>query len=686
MGQSIKKQLEEISRTEGYDRLEAFRGETSWSGLADGDRELLALLFVEKGKKELEQGSQEVLTSFSLASKIAPNSALVSYRQGVSFALYADNLRCLVLSSELLEQATLLDPKCFDAWHARARVLMRLGATQEEAHYLREAEECFQQAFQLTDGMPEEFFCNWGLCWCLIGKSSGEAYDFWVAVEKYREAIHRGMDLPVMWNDYGAVLGHLAALLRNQEMYYESAACYQKSVERASEFYQGWTNLATACLTLFDLYGLEEDFSRGDAAFARAISLDATHADDWSRWGALLAMGAKRLNRADLYEISAAKYEQADALQPDTPPILSGWAEAQMLCAEREESLDLLKAAQNKISRCLELEPANSRYWYLYGCIFVELGRYFSEERYLLQAAEYLRNGLNLNDSDPQLWHALAVTYHGLSDLRLDANLLDLAITYFGRSSEFGGDQIPQFMNDWAVALMRRGEATGNREDVESAMDKLESALGGNSIESIREEVDPEWIYNYGCAFDFLGDFTDEPQFYEKSIHILSHVLVLEPEFRHARFNLALAYSHLGELVTDIDCFEKAIICFKALVEEDPEDELAWNEWGLTLINLARLIADPAHPHLLQAAYDHAEVRLQQAVSLGSTQAFYNLVCLYSLTHKYSAAMHFLERAEEAEALPSIDELMQDEWLENLRKIEQFKIFIDRLLAKYRYP
>ena len=686
MNQLIKELLAEISQTQAYEKLEPFREAKAWADVEDSDRELLALLFVEKGKKELEEGSQEVLTSFALASKIAPANPKVAYRQGLSFALYPENLRCLILSNEMLEQAVLLDGEYFDAWHAKAKVLVRLALSQDDPHYLREAEECFQRAYSLSENVAPEFFCNWGLCWCLIGKQSGEAYDFRVAVDKYREAIELGLDLPVLWNDYGAVLGDLATLLRNQEMFYESVACYQKAVERAPQFYQAWSNLGSAALHLFTAFSQEEDFSRGDAAFEKATSLEGSQADDWTRWGTLLTMAARRFHRPDLYLLASTKYEKADALQPDCVAILSGWAEAQMLSAEPEDRLDLLKAAQSKIARCLDLEQANPRLWYLYGCIFVELGRYFSDEHPLLKAIEHLRTGLALNDSDPQLWHAIAVAYHGLSDLRADSNLIDIAITYFGRSAEFGGDQVPQFMNDWAVALMRRGEATGSREDVEAALEKLERALGGSSIEFIREEVDPEWIYNYGCAWDYLGDFCDEPQFYERAVQMLSYVLVLEPEFRHARFNLALAFSHLGELTLDIDCFEKAVICFKALLEEDPEDEVAWNEWGLTLINLAKMVADPAHPHLLQSAYDHAETRLQQAVSLGSTQAFYNLACLYSLMHKHSAALHFLERAEQADALPTIDEMMQDEWLDNLRKTEHFKPFIDHLLTKYRYP
>lgn len=685
MNQSIKELLAEIGRTQAYDKLEPFREARTWSEVAEDDRELLALLFVEKGKKELEEGSQDVLTSFSIASKIAPKSAEVAYRQGINFALYPDNQRCLQLASELLEQAVMLNPTYFDAWHAKAKVLVRLGLVHQDTNHLREAETAFHRASKLGTELSPEFFCNWGLCWCLIGKQSGEAYDFRVAVGKYREAIQLGLDLPVLWNDYGAVLGDLATLLRNQDMFYESIACYQKAVERAPQFYQGWSNLGAASFHLFTANNQEEDFSRGHAAFERATTLEPSHADDWARWGALLTMAARRCHRPDLYEAACERYEKADALQPDSVVILSGWAEAQMLNAELDDRLDLLKAAQHKVSRCLDLDQTNSRSWYLYGCIFVELGRYFSDEHYLLKAIEHLRTGLALDDSDPQLWHAAAVAYHALSDLRADPNLLDVAITYFSRSSEFGGDQVPQFMNDWAVALMRRGEGTGRREDIEAALEKLERALGGSSIEFIREEVDPEWIYNYGCAWDYLGDFSDEPQFYERAVQMLSHVLVLEPEFRHARFNLALAYSHLGELTTDIDCFEKAVICFKALLEEDPEDEVAWNEWGLTLINLARMVADPAHPHLLQSAYDHAETRLQQAVSLGSTQAFYNLACLYSLTHKYSAAMHFLEKAESMDALPTLDELMQDEWLENFRKTEYFKPFIDHLLTKYRY-
>ena len=41
--------------------------------------------------------------------------------------------------------------------------------------------------------------------------------------------------------------------------------------------------------------------------------------------------------------------------------------------------------------------------------------------------------------------------------------------------------------------------------------------------------------------------------------------------------------------------------------------------------------------------------------------------------------MHFLEKADVASALPPLDDLLQDEWLENLRGTPSFRNYISHL-------
>jgi tetratricopeptide (TPR) repeat protein len=156
----------------------------------------------------------------------------------------------------------------------------------------------------------------------------------------------------------------------------------------------------------------------------------------------------------------------------------------------------------------------------------------------------------------------------------------------------------------------------------------------------------------------------------------LTKALEIEPNYLHARYNLALSYAHLGEIALDMDSFHKSIENFQILLTQDVEDEMGWNDYGLTLIHLAEFIFDPTRPEQTLKLYEVAEAKLMQAVALGCVQSYYNLACLYSLMSNYPLAMHFLEKAETAKALPLREEMLQDEWLENLRGTVSFRNFI----------
>ena len=47
----------------------------------------------------------------------------------------------------------------------------------------------------------------------------------------------------------------------------------------------------------------------------------------------------------------------------------------------------------------------------------------------------------------------------------------------------------------------------------------------------------------------------------------------------------------------------------------------------------------------------------------------------------YEKAIYHLERAELFDALPPVEEVLEDEWLENLRQTEVFRSFINHLQA-----
>ena len=86
---------------------------------------------------------------------------------------------------------------------------------------------------------------------------------------------------------------------------------------------------------------------------------------------------------------------------------------------------------------------------------------------------------------------------------------------------------------------MKLSELDHEPQYVHQAVEKFELAIHEFNKEYDPNLLHPEWLYNYGCALDFLGDYEEDAQYYERAIQVLSRVLIMEPGYTYARFNLA---------------------------------------------------------------------------------------------------------------------------------------------------
>jgi tetratricopeptide (TPR) repeat protein len=255
---------------------------------------------------------------------------------------------------------------------------------------------------------------------------------------------------------------------------------------------------------------------------------------------------------------------------------------------------------------------------------------------------------------------------------------VEKASRFYEKAMENKKTTDPQHWNGWGIVLLKLAEITNEKRNVEAAVAKFEQALMLYSSRNGDDDLDPDLLYNYGCALDFLGDFYEEACYYEKAVQALTKVLQIDSEYTAARYNLALALSHLGEQTADVECFHQAIDQFQMLLTVDREDGMVWSEYGLTLLNLAQLVHDAALPDKSLQYYEDAADKLLCAVSLGCLQASYYLACLFSLLRRFDDAMFYIERADSQDALPPIDEVMRDDWLESLRQTTAFKIWLER--------
>lgn len=679
--------LVEILETETFDRLDPFKKPAVWTKMTSDERELLARLLVLQGSRQLEKGDSIGLECFASANEISSHSPDILYRQALVLSSYRENISCLKFSAQTLQTAVEKKSQFFNAWYLLADVLTDIAHFEEESSCFIEADQKFENAYFLLEESQEavdsaEFFRKWGLCLVGLGKTSGEPLDYHRAIEKYRQAYALGCHNVQFLNEYGMCLVDLAQLLDNGHYFEEALVFFEEAVALAPNAFDGWYNQGCCFIHL----GLWKDdrgvFEQANQAFIQAVELNADQSMLWYKWGVLDATLGKLTRDGQKFESSLLKFARALELDPGNPQILNYWGESELLMGAQEERVDLIESARTKILNSLEIQSDDPHSWYLYGSTLNELGHYYGEEEYYHQAIEKFRYGLSICRHHSLLCYGMALSNFALGELTNQQAFLEKSMRYCARVIEYDGEVFPQFWNDWGVVLLKMGEITEQSSYIEMAIAKFEQALKQPVQYVEGGDVDLEWIYNYGCAFDLLGEIQEEPQFFEKAIQVLSQVVHVDPSYYRARFNLALAFSHFGELTNDIDAYQKGIEHFQILLEQEAEDEMVHLDYGVLLVNLALLVHDAHHPERSQNLYREAENHFMQAAILGNLQAYYQLAGLYSITGHTEQAMHYLEKAQFSDMLPGIEDLLHDDWLENLRSLPQFRDFVKSLMTK----
>ena len=680
---NIRQTLINIEKSESFDLLESFKAVSAWKNFAIEDRLLFARLLVMQGAQQLAKGDHKVLENFEIANQVSSHALEILYEQATILSLYHNNIRCLNLASKVLECTVQKDPNFCKGWYLLGEVLTSIGLFENEVTYLIEAHQKFEKAHDLLESCldidQKDFYWKWGYCLTSLGKVSGEPFDLNEGIRKYQCAYDLLNKSPLFLNNFGTSLSTLAILLGKPEYLVDALDLFNEAIQVDSDIFEGWFNQGCCLLNLIELTSQDKLFEQADKSFFEASEINSQHSELWFRWGLLDVAAGKVKRDPEKFQDSLLKFSKAWDLDNSNSRIMISWVEAELFLSAQEEKFDLMQSAHTKIISLAESQPEDPHVWYLYGSCLNELGRYFSDENYYHHAIEKFKYGLSLTSQYSLLWYGMALAHFALGELTDDPVIVEKSVRYCSRVVECEGGECAQFWNDWGVALIKLGEMTQQSRYVEMAIDKFERAIKQpiHHIES--ENLDLEWVYNYGAAFDLLGDLTEEPLYFEKAVQILTHVIQVDPESAQARYHLALALSHLGEAVHEVELYYKAIDIFQDLLKQDPEDEVVHLDFGMTLTNLGLLIHDIHHLERSQKIYHQAENHFMQAAALGNSQAYYQLAGLYSLTGHYDHAMHYLERAKFFGSLPDIEDILHDEWLEELKQFPIFRQFINKL-------
>jgi tetratricopeptide (TPR) repeat protein len=656
-----------------------------WTEMTPDEREEFAEVLFDEGKALILEGESFAFHIFDLSRRISPFSAKLQFGQGVflfDYAVQKCSEKYLLLAQKHIQHAIEIKSNFLDAWYIWGDILVHLGLVYKEAHYFQEAEEKYAKANQLCGKNPKylkKFLWDWALCWYFLGKHSGEAIDVKQAIEKFDQTAKLGCNEPSFWRDYGNAWAEMGLLIRDDRFLEKALSFFEKALQLDPKYFDGWLSLAHTFQSLYQNTHQESYLAQAHSAYGKAAEQKQDHFELWLTWGNLFLFSGRAKEEIKHLQMSAMKYSKALKIEPKHPEVLSRWGEALVIIGTFTGRLDQLKLAESKILEALEVARECPDIWYRYGFNLYAQGQYFEDSDYYLMAIEKFNHALTLEKNHFYSLNGIGLTQFALGDAHKDESLLLLASGYFDKASKVRQDH-PELWNNWGMTLMRLSDLFDSKEYIELAIEKFETAL--KHFKSTPPST--QLLYNYACALDFLGSYNEDAESYEKAAQILEMVLEKDPNYTPVYYNLALVYAHLGELLDEVDFYSKACENFHKAILEDPEDELIWNTWGMTLTHYARLIYEPLKIEFYEKLIEEAEKKLKQAIALGSLDAFYNLACLHCLAGNPNEALRYLQIAYQKDALPPIEQILYDDYLETLRNSIQFKDFVQNQLIKQK--
>lgn len=575
----------------------------------------------------------------------------------------------LLSACRKLKKANTIHPESTEILGAWGNALTLLGEWTEEHHFIISAKEKYEQALGLGEESADLFW-DYGIACYHMGCHSGEGIDLQKALSSFDKAALLSDELPSeFWIDYGSTALLLATKLSGGIPYVSKAVnCFRQAVKTNDTCFDSWCSLAEALQMLYEHTHDEEHFLQANECFETASRIGPQDGDQWLEWSRFLCDAARSTMDVKKIRSSLEKCHLAHTCAPEHPLPLAIWAEALALLGQLSDRLDLIFEAENKIFSALELAEDDPAIWLSFGRVYASFAAYYGDSDYYYQAIEKFQQGISLDRTFDCLWHEIALTYTKVGSLEEEGETIEKSLHFFQRALSLKANSSRHI--DYAKALSKIGELAHDKGRIEQAIHHFEVGL---SMQKNAVYLHPDWLFSYGMALDAVGDFHDEEEYYTRAIELFSHVLMVDPEFPHLHHRLAQAFCHLGELSGNGDHFHRAVHHLRLALKREPESDVIILDWGVTLINIS------LHTQVLtdvEPLLQEAEHKITQAAKLGNQSAYYHLSCLYSILGEYDRSLYFLGKAERNSALPPIEDLMNDEWLEGLRSTSDFLEFL----------
>lgn len=638
------------------------------------------------GQLELiKQNFESACLLFAEASELKPNNPKLYFQQGLSFFEFGTEEgqeHALLLANKKFKLATTLLPEYFDAWLFWGMALHSLGKIHQQYHYFLEAEEKLEKALELSGGQSSDVLsdlhCEYGSVKIEIAKHSQEAHDWYLSMESFEKAagLHIQAE-PSFWNQFGVACFSLAKQVNDIRLCVKAIHSFKHAITYESNNYEGWKNLSLAMSFLYECTHEEDHFSQANDCFATCIQIHPLADALWLEWALFLSKSGK--STLDAKRLQAAIDKAIKARTLDGSNILSEICigETLSLLGELSEKIEWIHEAQSKLEEITKNYPEEPKAWKAMGECLVSLGKYFEESDYFYQAIESFQQGLSIDRTCHELWFAMAKTYMLTGMTLADPDSLEKARHFYLKAINLNA-RSSTYHFELAYCLSKLGEFSQDPEWLEASIREFEETL---QMQKNALYLHPDWLFEYAKTLDLYAEYFEEESHYNKAIEIFSHILMIDPDFPQIHYHLALAYSHLGELSGEIEPFYRSLHYFKLASKHEEENDQILVDLGVTLINIAQASCDMLEAEL---CYRDAETKLFQAIKAGNLQAYYQLACLFALLKETEKSVAFLRKTESFGALPSMEDLLEDEWLESIRSSEPFQDFLQYLERKSR--
>jgi tetratricopeptide (TPR) repeat protein len=640
--------------------------------------------FFKQGELMLLHGDSSGIQFFELALQLDPNNYKLHYDQGLSlleFSAEKGKEKFLLLAAKRFKSSIKLNPTFFEGWHAWGNTLFLLGKNTQEHHYFLEAESKYKKAISISKGQASDtlsdLYWSYGSIWSIISEKSKEPSDMLLAVQAFQKAHQNHEELPVeFWHDQGYINLCLGLHLNDLRYFIQGIHCFKNAVSLAISSFESWMRLAKALSTLYNFTHDEDHFVQANECFTTAAQLNSKHAELWFEWAKLLNDSGKLIKDAKRVRSAIEKAHRAHSIDKNNPLITGIWSEALATLGILNDKVAHLHDAYNKIIELLDkTKEKTPELLHSCGYTLFCLGSYFHDLDYFYQSIEKFQEGLSIDRTYHKLWHALGYSYTRTAELDEDNDSqFDKAHRFYQKAIVLQGNSLYHF--DYAYSLLKHAEHSQHIASFEAAAKHFELAL---NLQKDAIYLHPDWLFYYGITLDHLAELQEDSSLYGKAIEVLNHVLMIDPKHPQIHYHLALAYSHFAETSREGAAYQKAFYHYKLAYKSDEENDAIILDWAITLTACGDCLEDLGDK---EAFFREAEFKMIQAAKLGNIHAYYHLSCLYSLLNQQEKAFYFIKKADEFDALPPIEELMEDDWLESLRQTPNFLQFLSYLESK----